>query len=386
MSDTAVDAVVTEALAIEAPAAEAPQASAPLRREDVRERILSSEWKDEQALLAERDASPAEPVRATTGSEGAEDGAEMGEAPARDTAPPADSTGGTPSPSDEAPPEAIIGEGGNRIVVRTADGKFAPAPDVKLEFTVGEKTYLKSPAELVRMARDGVAGQFYAQEARQLREQQLPAIQQQFVALQRELEAQRALNLEILNDETAYLQRRQEWDQLNSPEAKLARYEQQRMQELEQSRASQQLAQQQQLVQTYFVQEIKPVQDDVLTNFPQVSLEAKMGRISMDTTPLLRNGVIPPDKLPEYRAYLDGPFREWLKSEAARVDQANATREAQLKQTIRQGQQQAQQVVQSVGKQLAPNGRAAPDAPPAPRKPRNREEAKALIIGRSWQD
>lgn len=385
MSDTAVDAVVTEALAIEAPAAEAPQASAPVRREAVRERILSSEWKDEQALLAERDASPAEPVRATTGEEGAEDGAEMGEAaPARDTAPPAPDEA-VPSPSDEPPAEAVIGEGGNRIVVRTADGKFAPAPDVKLEFQVGEKVYLKSPAELVRMARDGVAGQQFRQEAQQYREQ-VPQLVQQYEALQQELEAQRALNLEILNDETAYLKRREEWDVLNSPQERLRRMEEQQRTEYQQRVAAQEVAQRQQVVLQYYQQEIAPVQDDILTNYPQVSQEAKLGRISLDTAPLMQNGVIPPHRLPEYKAYLEGPFKDWIRSEAARIDAANAQREQQLKQTIRQGQQQAQQVVQSVGKQLAPSGRAAPDAPPAPRKPRNREEAKALIIGRSWQD
>lgn len=384
MSDTAVDAVVTEALAIEAPAAEAPAAPTPLRREDVRERILSSEWKDEQALLAERDASPAEPVRATTGSEGAEDGAELGDAPARDDATPAPEGTDSP-PSDEPPAEAVIGEGGNRIVVRTADGKYAPAPDVKLEFQVGEKVYLKSPAELVRMARDGVAGQQFRQEVQQFREQ-VPQLVQRYESLQQELEAQRALNLELLNDETAYLKRREEWDLLNSPQERLRRMEEQQQMEYQQRQAAHEAAQRHQVVLRYYEQELKPVQDEILGNFPEVSLEAKLGRISIDTAALMQNGVIPPHRLPEYKAYLAGPFRDWVQSEAAKISQAQARRQAQLQQTIRQGQAQAQQVVQSVGKQLAPNGRAAPDAPPAPRKPRNREEAKALIIGRAWQE
>lgn len=380
MSETAVDAVVTEALAIEAPTAEA---SAPLRREDVRERILSHEWKDEQALLADRESSPAESVRATTGSEGAEDGAEFGDAQGRDDATPAPDADSPPS--DEPPAEAVIGEGGNRIVVRTADGKYAPAPDVKLEFQVGEKVYLKSPAELVRMARDGVAGQQFRTEVQQYREQ-VPQVLQQMESIKSELEAQRALNLEILNDETAYLKRREEWDLLNSPQERLRRMEAQQQMEAQQRYAAQEAAQRQQVVLQYYQQEILPVQEDILTNYPQVSQEAKLGRISIDTAPLMQNGVIPPHRLPEYKAYLNGPFREWLYAEAAKVDQAIASRNAQLKQTIRRGQVQAQQVVQSVGKQLAPNGRAAPDAPPAPRKPRNREEAKAMIIGRAWQE
>lgn len=384
MSDTAVDAVVTEALTIEAPAAEAPPAPAPVRREEVRERILSSAWKDEQALLAERASSPAESVRATTGSEGAEDGAEMGDAQFRDDATPTPDGTASP-PSDEPPPEAVIGEGGNRVVVRTADGKYAPAPDVKLEFQVGEKVYLKSPAELVRMARDGVAGQQFRQEVQQYREQ-VPQMVQRFEALQQELEAQRALNLEILNDEQAYLRRQEEWQLLNSPQERLRRMEEQQQAELVNRRAAAEAAQRTQIVQQYYVQEIQPIQDEVVNGYAEVSMEAKLGRISIDTMPLMVNGVIPPERLPEYKAYLAGPFRDWVKTEAAKVSRAIASQNAQLKQTIRQGQVQAQQVVQSVGKQLAPNGRAAPDAPPAPRKPRNREEAKALIIGRAWQE
>ena len=59
----------------------------------------------------------------------------------------------------------------------------------------------------------------------------------------------------------------------------------------------------------YYTQEVKPVQDELLTQFPQVALEAKMGRIALDTASLLVNGIIPPERLPEYKAYLDGPFR-----------------------------------------------------------------------------
>lgn len=379
MSDTAVvDAVVTEAIGVEAPA---PEAAAPIRREDIRERILSTEWKDEQALLADREGAP---VRATTGSEGAEDAGEFGDPEAAGTATPEPESTEAADPS-EPPPEAVIGEGGNRVVVRTADGKFAQAPDVKLEFQIGDKTYLKSPAELVRMARDGVAGQQVVQKARQY-EEQVPQLMSQYEAMQQELEAQRALNLEILNDETAYLRRREEWDLLNSPQERLRRMEEQQQAEYQQRVAAHEAAQRQQVVLQYYQQEIQPVQEEILTNYPQVSQEAKLGRISIDTAPLMQNGVIPPHRLPEYKAYLAGPFREWLQTEAAKMDRIAAQRDAQLQQTIRQGQQKAQQVVQSVGKQLAPNGRAAPDAPPAPRKPRNRQEAKEMIIGRAWQE
>lgn len=374
---TAVETVVTEAFD-----SSTPSAPAPVRREAVREQILKSEWKDESTLLAER---AAEPVRATTGAEGAESEAELGDvdaAPADTATPEPDSSGGA---GDEPPPEAVIGEGGNRIVVRTADGKYAAAPDVKLEFQVGDKVYLKTPGELVRMARDGVAGQQFRQEVQQYREQ-VPQLVQQYQTLQQELEAQRALNLEILNDEQAYLRRQEEWQLLNSPQERLRRMEEQQMSEHAQRRAAQEAAQRTQLVQQYYLQEIQPVQDDVVNGYAQVSMEAKLGRISIDTMPLMVNGVIPPERLPEYKAYLDGPFREWVRAEAARMDQLTATQRAELQASIKHERQKAQQVVQAVGKQLAPNGRAGADVPPPPPKPRNREEAKRLIIGRAWQE
>ena len=364
MSETAVvDAVVAEVMGTPTETA----APAIVRRDEVREQILNADWQDETQM-------------ADTPAEGE---------------PPADPTANAPSPDEgpeakaaeptEPPAEAVIGDGATRIVVRSPDGKFSPAPDVKLEFQVGDKTYLKSPAELVRMARDGVAGQQYVSKAREY-EQQIPVYQQHMQELQQQLEYQAALNRELLEDESAYYERRSQWQEMNTPEARLARYEQQQQQQAVTLRAQQEQAQRTAIVQQYYQAEIMPVQDDLLTNFPQVSVEQKLGRISMDTAPLMQNGVIPPHRLPEYKAYLDGPFRQWVSEEAARVDAATKQREAQLNQTIRQGQQRAQQVVQQVGRQLAPTGRAGADAPPPPPKPRTREEAKALIIGRSWQE
>lgn len=360
-----------EAVGAAVEAAFAPTESAApeiVRRDEVREKILGAEWKDESAIVAERTGEPStEPGAESAPPQGEE--ATAGEANADPDAP---------------PPESVIEEHGNRIVVRTGDGKFAPAPDVKLEFAVGDKVYLKSPAELVRMARDGVAGQQFRQEVQQYREQ-VPQLVQQFEAMQSELEAQRALNLELLNDEMAYQQRREQWEQLNSPQERLRRMEQQQEEEYQQRLYQQQALQQQQQVAAFYQQELKPVQDAVLGNFPQVSLEAKLGRISIDTMPLLRNGVIPPERLPEYKAYLDGPFRDWVQSEAARIDSENAKRRSELEAQLQVQRAKAQAAVQSVGRQLAPTGRTGPDTPPPPPKPRNREEAKALIINRAWQ-
>ena len=143
MSDT-VDAVVAEAIGTptEAPAPEI------VRREDVREQILNTEWQ-EDAPSGDQPTEYAPPADST-----------IAHAPSSDEG--AEAHANAPA---EPPAEAVIGEGATRVVVRSADGKFTPAPDVKLEFQVGDKTYLKSPAELVRMARDGVAGQSYVQKA-----------------------------------------------------------------------------------------------------------------------------------------------------------------------------------------------------------------------------
>lgn len=371
MSETAV--AVENAIA-EAFQPETPAAPAVVRREDVRAQILAQDWKEEPELVAQRGGdTPAEaagePVDGLKAAEGAD-------------TPSTPETAADGQPAGEEPPaEAVIGEGGNRIVVRTADGKYAAAPDVKLEFQVGDKVYLKSPAELVRMARDGVAGQQFREEVKQYREV-MPQVAQRLESMEQELEAQRALNLELLTDENRYLARRQQWEQLNSPEERLRRIEAEREQEFTTRRAQQEEAQRRQVVFSYYTQEVKPVQDELLTSFPQVALEAKMGRIALDTAPLLVNGIIPPERLPEYKAYLEGPFREWVRTEAAKSEQAEAQRKTQLDTERRK----AQTVVQSVGRQLAPNGKAAPDAPPPRPKPRNREEAKQAILGRTWQD
>lgn len=361
MSDTAtaVETVITEAFE---PAA-APEVV--VSRDAIREQILGAEWKEEAELVADRGGEvPAE-----------------GEAPPAETAPEAETTAEAEPEVGEPPAEAVIGEGGNQIVVRTADGKFAPAPEVKLEFRVGDKVYLKDVSEVVRMARDGVVGQQYREEVKQYRDV-LPQVAQRLESMEAELEAQRALNLELLNDPERYYARKDEWDRLNAPEERLRRMEAEREQEWQTRRANEEQARRQQTILSYYTEAVKPVQDELLNGFPEVSLEAKMGRISLDTAPLLVNGTIPPERLPEYRAYLQGPFAEWLKGEAARAQKADTQRQ----QLIEQERKKAQQVVQSVGRQLAPNGKAAPSAPPPRPAPRNRDEAKAAIIQRNWQD
>lgn len=369
MSDTAVavESAISEAMGLEAPAAEA----APIvSRDQMREQIALKDYETPEAVPAETPETP-------------DSGAETAslEPPAAEGSPEATPEGDPAPEAGEPPAEAVIGEGGNRVVVRSTDGKFAPAPNVKLEFVVGDKTYLKTPAELVRMARDGVAGQQFAQEVKEYREQ-IPQIVERFQAMEQELEAQRALNLELLSDETRYITRKQEWDRLNSPEEKLRRYEAEREQQLVTQRASLEEARRRDQVFSYYSQEVKPVQDELMTQYPQVSLEAKLGRIHMDTAPLLVNGIIPPDRLPEYKAYLNGPFREWVKTEAAKGEAADRQRQT----LIEAERRKAQQAIQQVGRKLAPAGKAGPDAPPAPPKPRNREEAKAMILNRPWQD
>ena len=364
MSDTAtaVEAALTETFAPETPAAE------PMSRDAIREQIVAADWKEDAELTADRagEALAAEGQPAPDGTAPAAPEGEQGEPEFE---------------AGEPPAEAVSGEGGSAIVVRTADGKFAAAPEVKLEFRVGDKTYLKDVSEVVRMARDGVAGQQYREEVKQYREV-LPQVAQKLESMEAELEAQRALNLELLNDPERYYARKDEWDRLNAPEERLRRLEAERNQEWETRRASDEQARRQHTILSYYAEAVKPVQDELLNGYPEVSVEAKMGRISLDTAPLLVNGIIPPERLPEYRAYLQGPFAEWVKGEAARMQQFDTQRQ----QLIQQGQKKAQQVVQSVGRQMAPNGRAAPSAPPARPAPRNRDEAKTAIIQRTWQD
>jgi hypothetical protein len=371
MSDTAVavEQAVEQAFGDSA----APVAAPPVvRRDDVKAQIADRAWLDEDGLQAQRDG---------TLEEGAPD--------ADAAAPDAVTTEGAPAPDaqpdagEAPPPEAVLDDGAGRIFVRNGDGTFAPAPAVKLEFAVGDKVYLKTPAELVRMARDGVAGQRAQQEVQAYREQ-LPVLAARLQEMEQELEAQAALSREMLEDEASYFARREQWTQLNSPEQRLARIEQQRLEEMQSRRASEEEAQRTAVVQQYYAQELQPLQDELLGGYQQVPLEAKLGRITMDVMPLLRNGVVPPERLPEYKAYLAGPFRMWVQSEAAKMAQMTQAQQQQLQATVAQERRRAQQVVQSVGKQLAPSGRAAPDTPPPPRPPRTREEAKQMIISRPW--
>lgn len=214
--------------------------------------------------------------------------------------------------------------GALKLRFKGADGQYTSAPSVpvdqKIELEVGGKTYVKDFAGIVRLAADGIANQRHAGENSQLKTRVIPALQQSAQQLQGELDAQIALNREILGDEGRYAARRQEYLQLNSPEQRAERAE--RALE-ERDRQATQTAQSAERVE-FYRQNILPVLQTTLSDAPTISDEEALGRIAMQTSQWQVGGVIPPERFPELAAYLRDTFTPWAKGEHAKRSRAGA--------------------------------------------------------------
>lgn len=306
-----------------------------------------------------------------------------------DTIPPITETPtGTETPTaDAAPTIAPTGEvqvdGGDVVMTaeRNADGTFKTQLDPSQKFDIkirdketGEtKVYSKTIPEVLRMAADGVWGQKVKDEVKYYREN-VPAWQQTHSTLRADLDAQMALNRELLSaPDEVVIARRTEFSQQMSPENQLARLHAQ-LQEQQQQQQQTILQQQQTQAANAFVQtRLAPALQNAES---LVGPERVAEKLAFVTVPLLVNGQIPPERWGQLEAYVAGPFQEWAKSEAAK-----STSAASQADTLRRTQVAAQAVVQRAGAAIRPVGSVGADTAPVA-KPKNYQDAIESIIRR----
>lgn len=240
---------------------------------------------------------------------------------------------------------------------------------------------MKDLAGVARLAADGIANARHANENHQYRTQVVPQFEQQVSTLQQQLEAQIALNREILSDEARYAARRQEFAELNSPEQRLARAEQALT---ERDRQDAQRAESQQHV-AYYEANVLPALVSVLTDAPTVTNEEVMGRIALETGNLLVGGVVPPEHYPQFAHYLRTTLAPWANELHAQRSQADTARREAEQQADAERRRVAQQTVNTdVGRALAPMAPATtvPITPGTTTQapPRSRAEARRQIL------
>lgn len=314
-----------------------------------------------------------------------------------------------PDPAPTAEPTATVEPSGEVVVddgevqlraERNPDGTFKGKIDPSQKFDItmkdpesGEtRTYSKTLPEVLRMARDGVWGQKVKDEVQyyrtnvpeweknfsQLKEQH-QSVTSQLSQLQEQLEAQMALNRELLTaPDELVIQRREQFAHEQSPEQRLAKLEAQLRQEAEARAVSAKQQEQARQAESFIQTRLAPVITDAEqalggTDFAR---RAVAGQIAIETQPLLVNGQLPPEVWPKVEAYLRGPFQQWVKQAAASL-KPSVDPEA-----VRKAQAVAQAAVNSAGQLLRPVGTPSASTAKPTTPPKNVNDAMSRIINR----
>lgn len=262
---------------------------------------------------------------------------------------------------------------------RNADGTFKakldPTQKMDLEFKdkeTGEiRRYTKTMPEILRLAKDGVALQPLVQklkpEVEYFREN-VPKWESEFKSLEQQLRDQVELNRELLTaDDALVIQRREEYASEMSPQKRLERLEAERRAERDAATRSTEQRQRAAQARTFIETRIAPVIADAES---KLGVDAVSGRIARATASLLdERGQIPPSAWPEVEQYINGPFKTWVATEAAKKNELETARAetAAAKKAADDAQRRAQALANESGRAMAPIGRAGAES--APQRP-----------------
>lgn len=239
--------------------------------------------------------------------------------------------------------------------VRDAEGKEVEAPEIRLTFKAGRKMQEDVPLDqVVRWAQSG----FYAEQAvaeRDAVKQELPKVQNRLDEIMVALEDQKALNAKLLEDEDFFLRARDQYAQVNTPEHRAARAEQ-RAQSLEQEKQAARLSNE---AATFLTREINPKFAELMEEYPSVSEAELFGRLSIETSHLLRNGVIPRDKWPEVTRLLDTSIAQYAEAQHARRDGDRVKSQKRATQQVTKAKEEATKAKKVIAKALTPAPRNA---------------------------
>jgi hypothetical protein len=223
--------------------------------------------------------------------------------PARESAAPAGESSAEPAAEVELPalPEGFVAlptvkdrELATAFTIAVGE-KEIPVPDATVTFTANGQVRTEPLDKVVKLAQWGYYNQEREEQVRTTREQ-AESIAQQYEEIRQyalELEAERE---RLLIDEAAYLDARDQYEEQNTPEARLER----QRAELEEDRAAQQYQQVAQHGAQYFQGQVQPAIERLAAALPSVSpeeLAAKtllvMDRFRVDT-PIGR--IVPPQQ------------------------------------------------------------------------------------------
>lgn len=221
----------------------------------------------------------------------------------------------TPAVHDYQPVKTQVAEFGVKVSDGTPVTEF---PEMLFSFKAGGKQYTDVPLDkVVRFAQSGVYNQQREADFTQFR-QERETMGRQVRELQQTVEQWAQFYERTLVDDEFRNAARAQYAQENSPEAQLRRREyeiQQERQQMDQQRVYDQAA-------GYINTRIGPTVEAIQTANPHVTPQEVLGQFSMLTSPMLVNGVLPPDRLYDVMAIVEHELRPW-------AEQVHGSREAQ---------------------------------------------------------
>lgn len=251
-------------------------------------------------------------------------------------------------------------------------------PPLYVTFKANGKEYEKVPLDkVVRMAQSAPLAERYREAAEQLPSVQEAAqqIQTHYDQLQAEMAQNNALYERLLKDPDLYVQAVERYQQLQSPEARAHRAEQ----EAQALRTQQQQYQQQAVTQQALQQasefaatRIAPVVNGLAAQYPGVlDLEELTDRFHTLTADLLEAGPhgkpwVPPAKLPEVERRVQTDLTQWAAQKASQRTASRTSATVEATKAVQRAQTDAQMAKRQLGRATAPA--RTPIAPDVPRE------------------
>jgi hypothetical protein len=258
------------------------------------------------------------------------------------------------------------------LTVQVAGAEIKGLPDMTITYTTpGGKTRTDPLDKVVRLAADGIYSEQREQRFRSIEQQALQA-QQELEAYKQELAQQNAYLEQLMTDENRYLNEKDVWDRMNTPEMRLQR-------EREQLEAQRQQMELQRIASTgeqYFTQTLTPALDMIASAVPAVEPEELVAKVTLYVKQLEgRKGYLTPDQYNYVNQFLIEEVAPWAQSlNESRQEKwgkrsTPATAPAATPAETKAASVQTQKAKATVAKAMKPVGRGAAPAPksrPAP--------------------
>lgn len=256
------------------------------------------------------------------------------------------------------------------LTVQVAGAEVKGLPDMTITYTTpGGKTRTDPLDKVVRLAADGIYSEQREQRFRSIEQQALQA-QQELEAYKQELAQQNAYLEQLMTDENRYLNEKDVWDRMNTPEMRLQR-------EREQLEAQRQQMEMQRIASTgeqYFTQTLTPALDLIASAVPAVEPEELVAKVTLYVKQLEgRKGYLTPDQYDYVNQFLIEEVAPWAQSLNESRNEKWGKRSAPAAVATpapnKTAAAQTQRAKATVAKAMKPVGRGAAPAPksrPAP--------------------